>query len=148
MILSTEGKGFYTTRQGAHRRRDQLEERQMQAEFYKQLSTTMEAFLASEDFKSGVISSTKAGWGGSCYKVELLPNGKWSVLWSNQISNLYETPGVIIALPELDTDEMQEMIDGGGADDEDDFLSMAFENECEDLKEDLRTYFSDKAALN
>jgi hypothetical protein len=111
----------------------------------KQLQQTLEKFLESDDFKSGVISSTKAGWGGSCYKVELLPDGKWSVLWENEIGNLYETPGVIIALPELETEEMQEMIDGGGADDEDDFLSMAFENECEEIKDEFRTYFSDES---
>lgn len=112
-----------------------------------ELQKAMRKFLKSEDFKSGVISSTKASWGGSCYKVELFADDKWRVLWSNEIGNLYETPGVIIALPQLGTDEMQEMIDGGGADDEDDFLSMAFERESEDLKDELRACFSDLAAM-
>lgn len=59
------------------------------------------------------------------------------MLWNNQIGNLYETPGKILALPTLDTDDMAEYVDGG-AGDEDDFLSEAFYNEEDELKAEMR----------
>lgn len=101
------------------------------------LSETLEKFIASDDFKSGVISSTKASWGGSGYSVELFPDGRWSVLWNSQIGNRYESPGKIFRLPALDTADMAEYVDGG-AGSEDDFLSEAFDNEEDDLKAELR----------
>ena len=101
------------------------------------LSTTLEKFLESDDFKSGVISSTKASWGGSDYKVELLPDGTWRVLWANQIGNLYQSPGVILHLPALDTDEMTDYVDGGSGS-EDDFLSEAFYLVEEEFKANMR----------
>ena len=114
------------------------------------LRDTLRKFLKSDDFKSGVISSTKAGWGGSCYKVELFPDGTWRVLWANEIGNLYETPGVILVLPQLDFDpsEKDEMIDGGAVENEDEFLSMVFDNNSSELKSEIRDDFSDFATLN
>jgi hypothetical protein len=99
--------------------------------------TTLEKFLESDDFKSGVISSTKASWVGSCYSVELLPDGTWQVLWDNHIGNLYETPGKILRLPTVSTDDMSEYVDSG-AGDEDAFLSEAFWNEEDELKGEMR----------
>lgn len=58
-------------------------------------------FTGTEEFKQGVFSSTKAGWGGSGYSVELFPEGTWRVLWDNQIGNLYQSRGVILSLPQL-----------------------------------------------
>lgn len=101
------------------------------------LSATLEKFLASENFKTGVISSTKASWGGSGYSVELLPDETYQVLWNNQIGNLYETPGVILGLPVLDTDDMAEYVDGG-AGSEEDFLSEAFYAVEDELKAEMR----------
>lgn len=111
--------------------------RQGQLELGTPLSITLENFLASKDFQSGVISSTLASWGGSGYSVELFPNGRWSVLWDNQIGNLYESPGKILSLPDLDTEDMAEYIDGGAGSQEE-FLRLAFAATEEELKVEMR----------
>lgn len=105
------------------------------------LSATLEQFLASPDFKAGVISSTKASWSGSSYKVELFPAGDWRVLWSNEIGNRYISEGKILTLPALDTDDMGQYVEGG-AGDEDDFLSEAFYAEEAELAEQMREALS------
>lgn len=99
--------------------------------------TTLENFLKSDDFEKGVISSTKAGWGGGSYKVELMPDGTWEVLWSNQIGNKYESPGIIMTLPCVSTESMSEYVENGGGT-EDQFLSEAFDCEEHDLKESMQ----------
>jgi hypothetical protein len=108
-------------------------------EKFTALRATLEKFLASDDFKAGVISSSKAFWRGSGYSVELLPNGRYQVLWNNQIGRLYETPGVILSLPVLaDEDEdMAEYIDDG-AGNEDDYLAEAFGAMKEEFKTEMR----------
>lgn len=124
-------------------RREMIEDLLLQAkeeeenENMAKMSATLEKFLKSDDFKSGVISSTKASWGGSGYSVELLPNDTYQVLWNNQIGNQYETPGVILHLPALDTDDMSTYVNDG-AGDEDDFLSEAFYLEEDEIKVELR----------
>lgn len=102
----------------------------------RKLEKTLEQYLSSEDFKQGVIDSTKASWGGSCYKVEILPDGTWQNLWANQIGNRYETPGVIIALPALNCDDMSEFTDNGGTEDE--YLDLGFDNERDQIEAELR----------
>lgn len=102
---------------------------------------TLENFLQSEDFKSGVISSTKASWSGSNYKLELFPAGDWRVLWSNEIGNLYETEGKILTLPALDTDEMDEYVNGGAGSQEE-YLSEAFYAEESELQAEMREALS------
>jgi hypothetical protein len=137
-IEPTEGKSLYTTRQGAHRRREQLEEKLMQA----QLEQALEAFIASSDFKSGLISATKASWGGGGYSVELYPTGDWRVLWNNEIGNLYKTPGIILGLPTLTDSEYQKIVIDGGMSEED-FFDLAFSNETDTLSEELRGHFAE-----
>src|SRR5260221_263483 len=90
----------------------------------------LEIFLKSDDFKEGVISATKAGWGGSGYSVELFPDGTWRVLWDNQIGNKYNSPGVILSLPKI------------GDDSDPDLLSEAFDNEEDELKAEIRERLS------
>lgn len=107
---------------------------------------TLDQYLESSDFREGVISNTKASWGGSGYTVELFPDGNWRNLWNNEIGNLYESPGVLLKLPVLDTEDMTEYIDGG-ASTEEDFLKEAFENEQEELKADLRNDLSEKLPI-
>lgn len=100
------------------------------------LGKTLEQYLKSEDFKQGVISSTKASWGGSCYKVEIMPDGTWRNLWANQIGNRYETEGVILALPALDCEDMATFTDNGGTEEE--YFSLSFNNERDQLEAELR----------
>lgn len=99
----------------------------------EELSSTLEAFLASPDLKSGVISSTKASWAGSGYSVELFPDGTWQVLRNNQIGNLYVSPGEILKLPALDTTDLPEYEGDDG-----DFLAEGFYIEEEEIKAGLR----------
>lgn len=103
----------------------------------KVLAAILEKFLESPDFKFGVISSTRASYGGSGYSVELLPEGTWSVLWDNQIGNLYESPGVILHLPTFTDDgTYQEAVNGDMS--EEDYFDLCFANEEKELAEELR----------
>lgn len=66
-----------------------------------------DAFRQDDDgknLKEGILKSTRAGWGGSGYSVELFPDGTYQVLWDNQIGNLYDSPGWIFSLPKLNSD--------------------------------------------
>lgn len=71
------------------------------------LQTALEAFLASTDFKAGIISSTRARRQKSSYVVELIPDGIYRVLWDGQIGNKNETPDhVFLSLPSLDDKDL------------------------------------------
>jgi hypothetical protein len=125
-------------------RREMIEEALIALKAKKEsekMTTALEKFLASDDFQSGVIASTKASWGGSGYSVELFPDESYRILWNNQIGNRYETSGQILALPTLDTEGMSEYVDSG-AGDEDEFLSEAFYAEEDTLKAEMREKFS------
>src|SRR5207253_9689833 len=100
-----------------------------------EMKAALEAFLKSSDFAEGVVKSTKAGWGGSGYSVELFEDGSHRVLWDNEIGNLYESPGVIMSLPQLNCNEMNDFIDKGGS--EEDFFSLEFENDRDEIEKDL-----------
>lgn len=102
----------------------------------KALLAALEAFIQSDDFSDGVVKSTKAGWGGSSYSVELFEDGSHRVLWNNEIGNLYESPGVILGLAQLSCDDMNDFIDQGGSEEE--FFSLEFENDRPEIEKDLR----------
>lgn len=116
--------------------RDLVERKGVQMSQAQKLSSTLEQYLESEDFKQGVIDSTRASWGGSCYKVEIMPDGTWRNLWANQIGNRYESEGVIIALPALDCSDMEEFTEGGRTEDE--YFSLSFDNARDELVSELR----------
>lgn len=90
----------------------------------KQFSAAFEAFMATEA-EEAIISSTRAGWGGSGCSVELSQNGTFHVLWNNQIGNLYHSEGVIIGVPQLGDDEYNS---------DDEALSM-FDEALDNLRE-------------
>jgi len=71
----------------------------------QQFGAAFEAFIV-DSAEDAIISSTQAGYGGSGYSVELFDDGTFRVLWNNEIGNLYESPGLILGIPQLDTDEM------------------------------------------
>lgn len=145
MLTPEERKeSLIKTAQAKQRRMNrQLErEQQMRIAAMHPLQRALESFLDSPELKAGVISSTKAGWGGSHYSVELFPDETWRVQWENQIGNLYRSPGVIIALPQVSTDDMSEYVDSGAGDD-DAFMSEAFYCDEDDIKQTLRDILSD-----
>lgn len=110
------------------------------------LKTALEAFLQSSDFSEGVVKSTKAGWGGNGYSVELFEDGSHRVLDDKEIGNLYESPGVILSLPQLNCDDMNDFIDKGGS--ESDFFYLGFENDRDEIEQDLRNRLSDREVLS
>lgn len=58
-------------------------------------------------FEEAVDSSTKASWGGSSYTVEITENS-YRVLWSDDVGNLYSSPGIMLTVPSLSEDEWDE----------------------------------------
>lgn len=108
---------------------------------------TLEQYIDSGDFKSGVISATKAGWGGSGYSIELFEDGTWRNLWNGQIGNLYETSGIILNLPQISENETSDLNEEVvGNDDTDMLLGEAFDNEAYELAQDLRLRLRDQLA--
>ena len=79
-------------------------------------------FMASDDLKTGIISSTKDLAYG--YAVELFPEGAYRVFWNKDSSSLYQSPGLIVRIPRLTDDEY----------DEDDPEESFFENAIEELQ--------------
>lgn len=63
---------------------------------------TLEAALQDDNFPLWVLLSTAAGWKGDCLKLELFPDGRYRVLWSQMIGNLYESPGILLSIPVID----------------------------------------------
>lgn len=78
------------------------------------MMAALEKFAQSDEFVDAVVSSTKAGWGGSGYSVEVFPDGHHRVLDNNQIGNLYRSPGMIVSIPQLSQEECAEADDEAG----------------------------------
>jgi hypothetical protein len=69
-----------------------------------------EAFekFMEEDFWAAADSATKASWDGSGYSLELFPDGTYRVIWDNHLSDVYESPGLIISIPPLSDEDWDE----------------------------------------
>jgi hypothetical protein len=103
------------------------------------LEQALENFITSPEFRQSIIDSTKAGWSGSSYKVELFEDGTFKVLWANMIGNLYETPGHIMTIPSL----ADENYSSRSTDLEADLVEAAFFEEDEiaqSMRNELRDY--------
>jgi hypothetical protein len=79
-------------------------------EMDKSLMETAKAFMASDDWKAGIANATRASWGGGGCSVELFRSGSWRLLWDSTIGNLYQSDGIIVALP-IANDEDADMND-------------------------------------
>lgn len=101
------------------------------------IKATLKKFLSSPDFQAGVVSASKAAWGGSGYSVELFPDGTWRVLWDNQIGNLYQSKGIILSLPEIDFERDEENEDLS----DDECLLEAWDWEEDSAREELKERF-------
>lgn len=69
-------------------------------------------YRARRTIEADILSSTKAGFSGGHYKLELLPDGGSRVLWSGNVGNLYDSPGQMISIPQLGEDEYDAEDDG------------------------------------
>ena len=81
--------------------------------------------------ESAILSSTKAGFNGSGYSLEVFGDGTYRVLWNGSIRNLYDSEGIIISIPELVDDEY----DGDG--------NHYFGNAIDYLKYNWREYLEE-----
>jgi hypothetical protein len=106
----------------------------------------LDQYIASQNFKDGVVSATKASWGGGGYSVELFEDGTWRNLWNNQIGNRYETSGILLGLPTISENITREM-DEEKAVNDDSNLRDAFDYEFDDLAKELRESLSDQLAM-
>ncbi|SRR6266568_5336869 len=106
------------------------------------LEKTLEAFLASEEFPESLAKATRASWSGSGYAIELFEDGTWRVLWTGEIGNKYESPGVILRLPTLDDDGLQAYLDLDGVGGEEGYFSLVYANDEDELKNELRERFA------
>lgn len=100
-------------------------------------AATLEQFIASDEFAPAVMSSTTAGFGGSGYSVELLPDGTWRVLWNGQIGNLYESPGVVLGIPQHTQETVEDL------DEEDADISWALDEIADAMREALEAKWED-----
>lgn len=69
---------------------------------------------AFQDFMSNrkrveeaILKSTRAGFAGGSYKLELFEDGTFRVLWSGHVGNRYASPGIMLTIPELDCEEYE-----------------------------------------
>jgi len=109
---------------------------------------TLEEFIKSDEFAESVIGSTKAGFGGSSYKVELFPDGTWRVLWSNQIGNIYDSPGIIQAISSLSDDDYQAFVDMAGSDDSDALVKELRNTDAlDEIAQQMRNSLHDELAM-
>jgi hypothetical protein len=115
MSLETTNAGLQKALAALRKQNQQLK---IQLERWKMLAIQNDTFLkgitaAYDKFKDEAIeeaiaSSTKASWGGSGYSVELFPDGRYRVLWDNQIGNKYDSPGAIIGISPCSDDDWDE----------------------------------------
>ena len=91
----------------------------------------LEEYLNSPAFKEGVIASTKAGYLGDSYSVELFSDGTWRNLHTQTIGNRYESEGVLLVLPSV-------------PDVSEDELEDAFDLERDELEQDMKDRLQDR----
>jgi hypothetical protein len=103
--------------------------------------TALDNFISSNEFIPACISSTKAGFGGSLYYVELFDDGTFRVLWSNQIGNNYQSPGLILPVPQFSDEDWKDFEDVGEE-------PYDFDGGLEkDMRDSLEVYELDQLAL-
>jgi hypothetical protein len=101
----------------------------------------LDNFISSDEFTPALIDSTKAGFSGSHYSVELVEDGNWRVQWANQFGNLYQTPGLIMPVPQFSDEDMKDWEDAGEE-------PYDYDNKLEqELRDGLAQYELDQEAL-
>lgn len=70
------------------------------------IKQAFENFMSNEqEVHKAIDSSTSAGLSGSGYSIELFDDGHYRILWDNHIGNLYKSPGMILSIPEISSDD-------------------------------------------
>jgi hypothetical protein len=101
----------------------------------------LDNFISSDEFTTALIDSTKAGFGGSHYSVELFEDGTFRVLWANQIGNKYQTPGLIMRVPQFSDEDWKDWEDAGEE-------PYDYDNKLEqEMRDGLAQYELDQEAL-
>jgi hypothetical protein len=72
------------------------------------LKWALRAFIDSIDFVPTIVKSTQAAANGEYYAAELFDDGAYRVLSSAQIGNRYQSNGVIIRVPALTDEQIEE----------------------------------------
>ena|SRR5712692_8826144 len=82
-------------------------------------SPVLNRFINSDEFAEAIINSTKtkSAFNGSYYMVELLPDETWNVFWFRVADDSPVTTGLRLGIPELSTEEFQELKEEVGTDD-------------------------------
>lgn len=93
-------------------------------------------------FKDAVEASTRASWGGSGYSVELFDDGHYRVIWDNNIGSCYNSPGMILSIPALTTDEWDDDPNIRFYDNAEEYMRDYFREKWEEnLKQEARNDF-------
>lgn len=83
-----------------------------------------EAFM--QEAEDAVMKSTTAGFGGSGYSVELFEDGAFRLLWDGQIGNLYVSSGMLMSIPQLDSEDLGDDVQG---------IAPYYDNALDELRE-------------
>ena len=98
------------------------------------LEAALEAFLIGKDFRAGVILCTRAKRQKTGYVVELMPEGRYRVLWEAQVGDKNEEPDhVFLDLPTLEDKDLT-LWRGN----EESYFNFDFAAKQEDLASQLR----------
>jgi len=102
------------------------------------LQTALESFLLSADFKAGIFSNTRAKRQKTSYVVELMPEGRYRVLWEGQVGDKNDSPShLFLNLPLL---EDKDLTLWRGS--EESYFNHDFATKQPDLVNQLRDTFS------
>jgi hypothetical protein len=102
------------------------------------LKQVLEAFIASPDFKDAVISATIVSQNDEV-RIELFPDGTWRKDYCGLgrfVQIKYNSPGVMLLVPPLDSAEMPQFVECGGTQQE--WFDLAFNNERDEIAKALR----------
>jgi hypothetical protein len=75
--------------------------------YQAQYTEAFERFMSDKAaVRAAIDSATSADYGGSGYTLELFGDGTFRTLWNGHIGNLYNSRGIMIAIPELNDDDL------------------------------------------
>lgn len=82
-----------------------------------------------------IDASTRASWAGGKFLLEIFPSGLRRWIWSSSLGNLYQSPGIIFAIPWLDDDEWDDDPDIRYYDNAHETIELTFNNLIEHYRD-------------